>query len=116
MRLESACIWAIPQFAQMSKYGVYHFRPSHLARWPDSSLFLQKHIFRSGWKGEVPDFELLRLLGLQPRLLVEGRPSAHQPSVLLDIPSHRVDAPLIPLDLEQLLQLDTVPNSVSREE
>ena len=59
MRLESACIWAIPQFAQMSKYGVYHFRPSHLARWPDSSLFLQKHIFRSGWKGEVPDFWIL---------------------------------------------------------
>ena len=50
-------------------------------------------------------FELLGLLGFQPRLLVEDRPSAHQPLVLLDIVSHGVYTPLIPLDLEQLLQL-----------
>ena len=50
-------------------------------------------------------FELLGLLGFQPCLLVESRPSAHQPLVLLDIVSHGVYTPLIPLDLEQFLQL-----------
>ena len=33
-------------------------------------------------------FELLRLLGFQPRLLVEGRSSAYQAFVLLDILPH----------------------------
>lgn len=49
-------------------------------------------------------FELFGLLGFQPSLLVERRPSAYQPLVLLDILLHRVDTPLISLDFEQLLQ------------
>lgn len=77
---------------------------------PDLALPVRRLIFASEREGLLVfefgsiAFELLRLLGFQPRLLVESRPSAYQPLVLLDIPSHRVDAPLISLDFEQLLQ------------
>ena len=77
---------------------------------PDLVRSVRRLIFAAEREGLlVPEFgcvafEQLGLLGFQPRLLIEGCPSAHQPFVLLDIPSHRVDAPLIPLDFEQLLQ------------
>ena len=77
----------------------------------DLALSVRQLIFASEREGLLVfkfgsiAFELLGLLGFQPRLLVESRPSAHQPLVLLDIVSHGVYTPLIPLDLEQLLQL-----------
>ena len=76
----------------------------------DLALSVRQLIFASEREGLLVfkfgsiAFELLGLLGFQPRLLIESRPSAYQPFVLLDIPSHRVDAPLISLDFEQLLQ------------
>ena len=77
----------------------------------DLALSVRQLIFASEREGLLVfkfgsiAFELLGLLGFQPRLLIESRPSAHQPLVLLDIVSHGVYTPLIPLDLEQLLQL-----------
>ena len=78
---------------------------------PDLALSVRRFIFAAE-REELLVFEfgsitleLLSLLGFQPCLLVESRPSAHQPLVLLDILPHRVDSPLIPLSLEQHLQL-----------
>ena len=77
---------------------------------PDLALSVRRHLFAEEREGLLVfefgciTLKLLGLLGFQPCLLVESRPSAYQPFVLLDIPSHRVDAPLISLDFEQLLQ------------
>lgn len=60
----------------------------------DLALSVRQLIFASEREGLLVfkfgsiAFELLGLLGFQPRLLVESRPSAYQPFVLLDIPSH----------------------------
>lgn len=60
----------------------------------DLALSVRQLIFASEREGLLVfkfgsiAFELLGLLGLQPRLLVERRSSAYQPFVLLDIPSH----------------------------
>ena len=61
---------------------------------PDLALSVRRLIFAAEREGLLVfefgsiAFELLRLLGFQPRLLVEGRFSAYQAFVLLDIPSH----------------------------
>ena len=82
-----------------------------MATRPDLVLPVRRFFFASEREGLFFSefgriaFELLSLLGFQPCLLVESRPSAHQPLVLLNILPHRIDTPLIPLDFEQLLQL-----------
>ena len=61
---------------------------------PDLALSVRRLIFAAE-REELLVFEfgsitleLFGLLSLQPRLLVESCPSAYQPLVLLDIPSH----------------------------
>ena len=115
--LESADCSVLP-FISPFPFGSDKPKPPEelCARFPvatcsDLALSVRRHLFAAErerllvFEFGCVAFELFGLLSFQPRLLVESRPSAYQPLVLLDIPSHRVDAPLISLDFEQLLQL-----------
>ena len=81
-----------------------------VATCPDLARSVRQLIFAAEREGLLVfefgcvTFELLRLLGFQPRLLVESSSFAYQPFVLLDILPHRINTSLIPLDFEQRLQ------------